>query len=318
LQHHKKSYRYTQKTCVYGRSSTLFNRISAWAPIYVGDYSTYPTYENYHIVAFNPISSNKTLLASEESTLYFGNDSIKTNTSYAYDDYDQLSSFETNDSKGNVLKKENRYPYDDQDDQTNTSMVYSGVINPIIETNTYLNNTEISGVKTDYKTLSNSNIYIPKIFTKLNIKTKKGSGNYENEITFYKYGNYNTNSKHKLLEFITKENLSTTILWGYERKYPIAKIENATFSEVAQTLNLTETQLENLDESDLTQLNSLRNALPNSMVTTFTYDPLIGVTSITDPRGQTMYYHYDSFNRLEYVKDAEGSILSKNQYNYKN
>lgn len=48
-------------------------------------------------------------------------------------------------------------------------------------------------------------------------------------------------------------------------------------------------------------------------VTTYTYDPLIGVTSITDPRGETIYYEYDEFNRLEFVKDADGNILSKNQ-----
>ncbi len=53
-------------------------------------------------------------------------------------------------------------------------------------------------------------------------------------------------------------------------------------------------------------------------LTTYTYDPLIGVTSITDPRGETIYYHYDNFNRLEYVKDAQGKILSENEYHYKN
>ena len=49
-----------------------------------------------------------------------------------------------------------------------------------------------------------------------------------------------------------------------------------------------------------------------------TYNPLVGITSITDPRGETLYYTYDAFNRLEHVKDAEGNILNKNEYNYKN
>ncbi|QMU66739.1 MAG: hypothetical protein GKR88_14755 [Flavobacteriaceae bacterium] len=42
------------------------------------------------------------------------------------------------------------------------------------------------------------------------------------------------------------------------------------------------------------------------------------MTSITDTRGETMYYTYDNFNRLEHIKDNEGNILSKNEYNYKN
>jgi YD repeat-containing protein len=66
------------------------------------------------------------------------------------------------------------------------------------------------------------------------------------------------------------------------------------------------------------KLQKLRDDFPNAQVTTYTYDPLIGVTSITDPKGYTIYYEYDEFNRLKQVKDADGNILSNNQYNYKN
>ncbi|MGN7812046.1 hypothetical protein ACTJIW_24050, partial [Flavobacterium sp. 22659] len=63
--------------------------------------------------------------------------------------------------------------------------------------------------------------------------------------------------------------------------------------------------------------NTLRANLPNAMVTTYTYIPLVGVSTITDPKGQTTTYTYDSFGRLEFVKDNKGNILSENQYNYK-
>ena len=43
----------------------------------------------------------------------------------------------------------------------------------------------------------------------------------------------------------------------------------------------------------------------------YTYDSLIGVISITDARGETIYYHYDELNRLEYVKDAQKKIQVK-------
>ena len=52
------------------------------------------------------------------------------------------------------------------------------------------------------------------------------------------------------------------------------------------------------------------------MVTTYTYDPLIGITSMTNPKGYTISYEYDEFNRLKHVKDQNGNLLSKNEYKY--
>jgi len=141
----------------------------------------------------------------------------------------------------------------------------------------------------------------------------------------------------------TKESPHTFIIWGYNLKYPIAIIENLAYKDLPTPSGfiddnvtdrlisalITLLPLSNRDddrtignignEGNLREiLNSLREIFPDKQVTTYTYDPLIGVTSITDPRGKTLYYHYDSFNRLEFVKDHDGNILSENQYNYKN
>jgi YD repeat-containing protein len=67
----------------------------------------------------------------------------------------------------------------------------------------------------------------------------------------------------------------------------------------------------------LTSLTALRNALADKMVTTYTYLPLIGVSTITDAKGDKMTYMYDAFRRLDHVKDNAGNIISENQYNYK-
>ena len=53
------------------------------------------------------------------------------------------------------------------------------------------------------------------------------------------------------------------------------------------------------------------------MITTYTYDPLVGVTSITDSRGYTIFYEYDDFNRLKAVRDDEGNLVSDYNYNYR-
>ncbi|SFF57514.1 hypothetical protein [Thermoflexibacter ruber] len=55
----------------------------------------------------------------------------------------------------------------------------------------------------------------------------------------------------------------------------------------------------------------------SAMMTTYTYEPLVGVLSITDPNNTSAYYVYDEFQRLKMVKDQDGNILQKTQYHYK-
>ncbi|WP_026705780.1 RHS repeat domain-containing protein [Flavobacterium soli] len=117
------------------------------------------------------------------------------------------------------------------------------------------------------------------------------------------------------LEVQQEGGMKISYLWGYSKTLPIAKIENATNAEIKTALGVTDLTLVN--EANLTAINNLRTSLPNAMVTTYTYTPLVGVTTITDPKGDKVTYHYDNFNRLKLVKDKDGKILSENQYHYR-
>ena len=74
----------------------------------------------------------------------------------------------------------------------------------------------------------------------------------------------------------------------------VAKVQGATYSQVINALggNLA---------SDLSNLENIRNAssLSNALIETWTYKPLVGVTTYTDATGLTIFYEYDGLGRLK-------------------
>lgn len=136
-------------------------------------------------------------------------------------------------------------------------------------------------------------------------------------------------SKGNLKQYTTKDGISTVIIWGYNQTQPIAKIEGAKLTDIQQSLidsivNASNTDAlagpNNDETSFLSALNTFRanTALSAYQITTFTYDPLVGVRSITPPSGTKESYVYDSANRLQKVIDVNGKVLKEMKYNYKN
>lgn len=65
------------------------------------------------------------------------------------------------------------------------------------------------------------------------------------------------------------------------------------------------------------QVDEVRFHPSNSLMSTYAYNPGVGVTSVTDPNNVTSYYFYDDFNRLKAIKDDKGKVLKTFQYHYK-
>ena len=143
------------------------------------------------------------------------------------------------------------------------------------------------------------------------------------EVTYDKY-----DEKGNLQQYTTKSGIPVAIVWGYNATQPIAKIEGATYAEVQSLAGAIITASDtdaaataNNDETlFLNALKTFRAGLPNYQITTYTYDPLIGVRSITPPSGIREVYLYDSANRLKEIREQSqsGKLLKEFKYNYKN
>ena len=65
------------------------------------------------------------------------------------------------------------------------------------------------------------------------------------------------------------------------------------------------------------RLDEIRVYPRSAQMTTYTYEPGVGITSVTDPNNQTLYYEYDNFGRLINNKDQDGQVMQTYQYHYK-
>ncbi|AXT59059.1 hypothetical protein D1816_01395 [Aquimarina sp. AD10] len=273
-----------------------------------------------HLTTVNVIASygytqkgQLSLLTQKENSEYHNNKVIKTVQTNTYNEryLPELSTTSTSENN-TILKSYTYYPFDSENgistkpymqDLVNQNRIAIPVFTKNLKDNTVLNER-----LTFFDEFSTTNMILPS-----KIQDSKQSGNLEDRFFFHDY-----DANNNVLEVSLTKDTHTVYVWGYNKQYAIAKIQNTTYAEVAGALGITVAALKNLDEGAMSSLNSLREKLPQAMTSTYTYDPIIGVTSMTDPRGYTMYYHYDLFNRLEFVKDADGNLVSENKYNYKN
>ncbi|KRD11760.1 hypothetical protein ASE21_08680 [Flavobacterium sp. Root901] len=212
-----------------------------------------------------------------------------------------------------------KYPFD-YTDAINTNMYNNRIIPSIYEKNELItgdpsepnDSTILSEQQTVYTEISGwyDIIQVPQ-----SVLYKKGNSSFETKFRYLKYS-YDGN----LQEYKIENGAPNCIIWGYNETKPIAKIENATYASITLSLiTAAQTASNTGTEADLLiALTNLRNALPSAMVTTYTYIPLVGVSTITDSKGDKNTYAYDSSGRLRFVKDAQGNLLSENQYHYKN
>jgi hypothetical protein len=158
-----------------------------------------------------------------------------------------------------------------------------------------------------------------------------GSLTLPKQVKKYKNGSINNNNVINSEEITQRDNLGniletsdnagnkTSFIWGYYQTKIVAKFENASYSSLPtslvtsiQTASNTGTEIQLLGF-----LGTIRGVMTNSLVSTYTYKPLVGVSTITDVKGDKITYNYDTFGRLLNVVDKNGNILTENEYHLK-
>ncbi|WP_299115115.1 hypothetical protein [uncultured Winogradskyella sp.] len=264
-------------------------------------------------------------LKSQTTTEYRNTGDITVTNDYYYDNNPLLASrTSTAHSSGHTQENHVTYVQDLQSPTTAEQELINQDRYETIQTDAILKNGNTilsqNTTKTVYHDWGSGRI-LPQI-----VQTRKGEDSQNNvfkdRIKFHSYDNYG-NPK----EVSKVDGTRIMYVWGYNETLPIAKIENASYVGISTSLNSAISAAKNASYNDddaaseaalRDALEALRNHpdLQQAMVTTYTYDPLIGVTSMTDPKGYTVYYEYDDFNRLQRVKDQDGKIMSENKYNY--
>lgn len=144
------------------------------------------------------------------------------------------------------------------------------------------------------------------------------------------FGSYVPSNYEEIVDFIFEDGNPVQVInqggapisyiWGYYGKQIVAKIENTLYSNIPSGLitDIKEKSINGTESQLLTSLNNLRShsSLSGAMITTYTYKPLYGVRTITDPKADRITYHYDGFGRLSYVTDAQGKKLEQHEYHY--
>jgi YD repeat-containing protein len=244
-------------------------------------------------------------------TEYSGPDSLTSVKSYDRADFfhKQITKEERFLSNGDTRTIKYKYPSDFQSVETPNQyndMVARNILNPIVEQSTYKNDlTLLEDKKINYQLWNGNSFAAPET-----VESSIFSNPLESRVQFNNY-----DARGNLLEQQKTSDLKEVYLWGYNGQYPVAQILNTTYAIASGYIMQSILDNPPDDAALRTHLNNLRN-IPKALVSTYTYKPLVGITSATNPQGYTTYYEYDGLARLKRIRDQDYNILKSYEYQY--
>lgn len=300
-------------------SSYLVNDQEEWNVCYSSGQSSSglkQEIDNRHLYV-SPIFSYKILKDKDFTKTFTDQGVITEEVRYSYDSLSQLTTRLSSSSLGDTITNKYYYPYNFAK-SGNIYFNMNQMPGIVLKEEKFVNSRQVDGSLLEYYAPSSKKIYCPFKFSRW-----CGNSVYREEQKFdYSLDGYIRGVKDK-------NGISKVFIWGYNNSYPIAVIDNLEYSKITADTVLVNSLNQLQAFTDLSNV-SLRNKLrilnleiqkriPKSgQITTYTYSPLIGMTSQTAPNGLTTYYDYDLFGRLTRLENSKGEIIADYRYSYRN
>ena len=275
-------------------------------------------YEQTYVSTTLTIHPYRNLLTSTVEETYLENGTIINTENFIYDtNLPFIKETHTTIGADSYVIK-NYYPFDSEvsGNSNISNLVAQNRLADVIRKESFKNNSLINTTLYNYGNFD-GNYLMNKMF----------SGKAQNNLT-QEFEIDSRDSDGNITQYHTPEGLYHSAIWGYNKSYPIARIINGKISDINTPLLNNLLYLSNEDDDATTsfsgkegalrqQLNNLRDVLPNAQIATYTYNPLIGMTSMTEASGNSQYYKYDGHNRLSQNLDENLNIETQMNYNYK-
>lgn len=277
-----------------GIEGYLYNNTYAYGHYRTNDYIRVLFSKKYDYFGFSRPFSRYT-------TLYTDNGNLTMSESYSYNLRNQMT------KKSEFLQKQTdtNYIYPDTSEAVSPvvrKMVERNIISPILSSRTSKISADVrdvSGYRVDYNEFTSGGVslLLPEKTYRLAVDGAAPGFVEEEQVLAY---SANGNPK----ETVDRNGMHTVFLWGYNDRYIIAEVRNATTAKVESAVqSVFGTSIDGLaalSSPSATSLAALRNhvSLKDAFTSTFTYRPLVGVTSQTSPSGISTYYNYDGLGRL--------------------
>lgn len=115
----------------------------------------------------------------------------------------------------------------------------------------------------------------------------------------------------KIKEYTGQDGITNSLIWGYNNKIPIVHGMGITYDQLSIAYNAS------VGNPNYETLIRTHANTQGGQVTTYIHNPLVGITTATNPAQLKKTYQYDSYARLSKTLDNSGNTLDQYQYHFK-